>query len=145
MAENKETGKDLKEIATTMADSIAEAMNKHMPRKMSAGEYARKYGKKVRLTRTCYQNGYGIDNTRLTDEETELLNKLVRPGKYMDRKVEVIVRPEPDNTLEIRYSDKRVDQRIELSHYFRSFKELLTKLIAEQTLAQEEEKARRER
>lgn len=145
MAEVKESAASVADLTKMVADGIAEGMARHVPKKVTVGEYLKKHAKKEKLTRACYQNGRPVENELLTDEETRLLNGIHRPGRYLDRKVEVIIRPEPDNVLEIRYSDKRIDQRIELAHYFRSFKEMLEKITAEQKTANDEEKAREAR
>jgi hypothetical protein len=78
-------------------------------------------------------NGSEIPDWKVTDEDIALLNQL-KPGRYLDRKLEVIERNDNGGarTVEIRYSNKNVGQRMEMKNYGRNFTELLQNIVTEQ-------------
>lgn len=85
-----------------------------------------------KLNCTFVQNGGKVVASRLFDAEIALINKL-KPGRYLDRKVEVVERIENgEKEIELRYSNSSVEQRMEMKNVARSLEEMLTKIIAEQ-------------
>ena len=81
---------------------------------------------------SVYQNDRKINGDFLTNDEISLLNK-IKPGRYNDRKWEVIVRDEgQEKTLEMRYSNKSQDDKIDLAQKAPSLTAMLNLIIAEQ-------------
>lgn len=77
------------------------------------------------------QNGIELRDWHITDEDIDLLNQ-IKPGRYMDRKVEVVERNENGSrTVEIRYSNQSIGQRMEMKNYARNFTELLQNIVTE--------------
>lgn len=77
------------------------------------------------------QNGQRMIEDRLSEKEIELLNK-IRPGRYINRKVEVIERQSNGEvTVEIRYNNQTADQRSELKNEARNLTEMLQRIVDE--------------
>jgi hypothetical protein len=90
--------------------------------------------KRPQFTRDYYQNGKQLEAHVQFDKDIVMLNQL-KPGRYLDRKVEVIERYSENgeaNQLEIRYPSATPDDRFAMTKYFRSFTELLERILAEQ-------------
>lgn len=138
--------------AASTAEAVALALAKLNRRKVTAGEYDPKSSyhpskaKRKFLTRVCLDNGTPINEDTLFDREVELLNQITRPGRYINRRVEVvIVEAGPDNTfVDIRRRNKTPDQRNELRAVVRTLGELLEKVVDEQNKVLEEEDLWRE-
>lgn len=97
-------------------------------------------GEKPTLTRQCYQNGYRLQEEKLHPEEIEMINLVTRPGFYIERMVEVIIREDGSSeTLELRYKNKTPDQRSELKGEAKNFGIILKRILEEQAEADEEE------
>jgi hypothetical protein len=119
------------------ASALANAMQAVAgPKKVTFGEYVKRPSighplgpKGPKLTRECYHNGFRVEYATATDEQIELLNKIDRAGRYFDRKLEVVYR-EDDNTIDIRWACATADQRFAMTAYFRSFEEMLAKIVA---------------
>lgn len=134
---------DASQIAHVIAAGMAEAMRQYAPKKISIGQYdpknpfhPDKRTPKPQLTRHCFQNGTRMDPISMFDEEINLLNSIVRPGRYINRLVEVIIRDEGgDRTLELRYKNRTADQRFENVKQFRDLVEMLRKVVMEQAEA----------
>ena len=90
--------------------------------------------KMLKLTRDSFQNGFKLEEPRLFNTEIALLNRITRPGRYLDRTVEVVVRDEGrgSTSLDIRYPNKTIDQRMEQRGRWRTFTELLQLIVDEQ-------------
>ena len=87
--------------------------------------------RKRKLTRRCYQNGFGMDVKKLFDEEISLLNQL-EPGRYLNNMVTVNVVENGGNTdLHIQYKNKTPDDKLALSAEFRSLREMLKRCVEE--------------
>ena len=127
-----------KQIADGIAAGIAASSG---PKKKTIGQYTREHKRKVSLTRPVMDNGKLLIEDRLTDKEIVLLNQIRRSGRYLGRKIEVIVRSLGDDiadeSVEIRYSDRTPDQRLTNARLFRDFEELVNKIVIEQELAEE--------
>jgi hypothetical protein len=90
--------------------------------------------KRPTLSRQTLQNGYEVSEHFLTDEEIRLFNEL-KPGRYLNRKIEVIVRESENgsaDTVDLRYPNKTIDQRYDLKALASNLEDLLRKIIAEQ-------------
>lgn len=126
------------DVGLAVRDGIAEALKSIAPRKQPFGRYDPKspfHKSKAfpKLTRPCFQNGIQLFEQTLFDEEIELLNQVHRPGRYLGRKIDVIVRNEgSEESVEIRYKESTVDDRMELKSLFTSLRMLLTLIVAEQ-------------
>lgn len=135
-------------LGDKIAQGITEGLAALQPRKVSFGEYQRRHRKPVKLLRECFDNGLRISEDVLSVEEITLCNQITRSGRYIDRKVEVIVRnegrPIGDTVLEIRYSNKSADQRFENARLWRDFADMLKKILTEQEAAEVAENEEKE-
>ncbi len=78
-----------------------------------------------------FQNGYKVNPEFMTDEEIALANR-IKPGRYNDRKWEVIVREDGEaRSLEIRYPSKSQEDRFDLMLKAPSFVQMATQILAE--------------
>lgn len=123
------------QIASSVASGIAEAR----PQKQPYGQFVGKspfhadHRKVKKLTRPVYQNGTRLFAPKLHVEEIESFNKIVRPGRYINRLIEVILRQEgSDEVLELRYKNKTADDRMEHKSAYRDLREMLRLILAEQ-------------
>lgn len=134
-------------LAGLLGEAVAAGIAKHNPKKVTFGEYNRRrnLGRSI-LKRECFQNGYRINAENLSNEEIDLLNKLDRTGRYINRLVECVVKEEGANeTVELHYNDKSVDQRFANGRAWRDFGDLLRQIVEVQAVerAEEEEKIER--
>lgn len=131
-----------------LGKQIADGINAARPKKVTAGQYDprtpfhpnKKAAKKLR--RPVYQNGSRLHANRLFDREIDLLNKIVRSGRYINRLIEIQVRQDgPDEVVDIRYKNRTIDDRMEHKGAYRDLTDMLTQIVNEQdaALAQEGE------
>ena len=147
MAANSKTPQDIStdQLAEAVARGITAAQG---PKKLTPGQYAkreRERNPKPALKRPVYQNGYSVDvdSGAVTAEAITLMNRITTSGRYLGRRVEVIVRNDPnDKAVEIRYPNKSIDQRMENAQFFTSFTDLVRKIVAEQDDLKAKRKAR---
>jgi hypothetical protein len=87
--------------------------------------------KRPRLTRKYHENGGWMFEDRLSDEERLLLEK-IKPGVYNNGKwtVTQVMRGGIAN-INIGYSNKSMEQRMDLKNDARNLVEMLTKIIDE--------------
>lgn len=127
-------------LGEQIAQGIADGIAKLQPKKVSFGEYQKRHPR-PKLERESYDNGHRISPDVITVEEANLLNQITTSGRYIKRKVEVIVRnegrPLNEQVLEIRYSDKSPDQRMENKGLFKNFVDLLKQIVLEQEVNEE--------
>lgn len=109
---------DYDKLGAAIGDAVASGYAKTQRPKVTPGQYVKRpYSvfhtkgvgddKRVKLSREYYINGDLCRESRLSDEEIELLNRLTHAGRYIDRMVEVILRPNGvDDAVEIRFSNK---------------------------------------
>jgi len=128
------------------------------PRKVAMGQYDPKTPfhpnkkKASRLTRPVFQNNTRLAESQLFDREIDLLNQIVRSGRYINRLIEVVVTADgAEEIVYISYKNKTIDDRMEHKGAYRDLSDMLRQIVAEQNemLAQEgvvreERKARRE-
>ena len=88
------------------------------------------------LKKEVFINGLRAEPHSLTDQEINLMNRLSRSGRYLDRLVEVIVGADG---VEVRYNDKTNDQRNENAGKWRSTAEMLEQIVKVMDLENEEE------
>jgi hypothetical protein len=92
----------------------------------------RKAHQRPKLTCKFVQNGEPAHASKMFDAEIEAVNKL-KPGRYINRKVEVIERFDGgEREIEIRYSNATPQQRMENKNYWGNLTDLVTKILAEQ-------------
>lgn len=137
MADQRE--KQLDSIGERIADGIAEGMARLAPKRIKPGSslydpkspFRSKNG--PRLKGTVLDNGIALREESLYDREIELCNQITKPGRYINRLVEVLISDDAGTRVVLlRYSDKGVDQRMENKNYWRSLQELLEKIVKEQ-------------
>ena len=140
------------ELAKAIGDAVAAGLEKNNPKKVNYGTYLKRptaghplgmLGPK--LKRNYFQNGRQIVYDQVNDAGIELLNQITHSGRYLDRKVEVLVREVGggEQAVEIRYSNKEVDQRMDLKGLFRSFNDLIQQIVDAQKLEIAEDEERR--
>jgi hypothetical protein len=109
-------------MADRIAEGVAKGIAQSAPKKVSFARYDPKTSwqkdtpKKLmpKLKRPCFQNGQMMDDGKMTAEEINLMNGLDTPGRFIDRRVEVIIREDgTQKVVELRYSDT-VNQMMEL-------------------------------
>ncbi len=128
---------DIQELAQAIKTAVEETApikQVHISRYKAKTAFNPTGDKKNRpkLNCTLFQNGGRINPSKLFAREIELVNQ-VKPGRYLDRKVEIVERIENgEKSIDIRYSNSSVQQRMELKNVFRNLTELLEKVIAEQ-------------
>lgn len=132
-------------LADAITRGIVEATSQTGPiKQISRGAYkaitpwnptGAKDRSRVKFARAYWQNGALIQRWQVTDEQVQQLNQL-RPGRYLDRRVEVIERASDNNgdpaAVEIRYDNATAEQRFENKNVFLNFGDLLRKIVAEQ-------------
>lgn len=141
---------NMNDFAAAIGGAVASALESRdsKNKKVTFGEYQRRLNAtRVKLTREVYQNGYRLNAQDLNNEQIELLNRISRTGRYIDRKIEVILREDgADQIVEFRYNNKSADQRMELRGYIRNFTDMLTQVVEAQdkeNVEQEEREGRR--
>ena len=106
-----------------------------------------KRGRKIRPWTAVWQAGFRVSVKTLTDREIELLAKM-KPGRYIDGLVTVVVKPNPDGSeLFINYNNKTADQRMALGSRVgaKGFEGMLEMMLAEKTQQDKDIKAVRRR
>jgi hypothetical protein len=134
-------------IADRIADGITRGMEALRPKKVSPAEYAKRVSKRrpngnrgPKLKNDYYQNGYKIDTGVISDDEIKLLNQIHRPGRYIERRVEVVARYEgSEQYIDIRYPNGSIDQQLENKSHWRNFADLLRQIVTEQAELDEQE------
>lgn len=138
-------------LGESIGNAVAAGMAKHSRPKVSYGQYIQhlhsalhtdpKFPNGPELKREAWFNGARAEQHSLLDAEINLLNRVTRSGRYIDRLVEVSVGLD---AVEIRYNDKTNDQRNENAGKWRSITDLLTQVVAAMDAENEEEAAQRE-
>ncbi|MEQ1574450.1 MAG: hypothetical protein ABL993_09415 [Vicinamibacterales bacterium] len=127
--------------------ALAGAIQATAPRRqVTAGEYHPKSSfhplrsKTKKLKGVWFQNGFFLNEDILHDAEVDLLNRLHRPGRYIDRKVEVVLRETgADLEGDIRYQNNTPDVRLMNKDHWRNFQDMLEQIVTEQDLLDEED------
>lgn len=124
-------------LGRTIGNAVADGIARTQPRrKITFGEYDPKtYCHPNKATavypkRACFQNGFPCSNENTTDAEARLLNQITHSGRYLDRFVEVVVRDESgEETVDIRWPSRTIDQRLDAARHFRSFLDCLEQIV----------------
>jgi ASC-1-like (ASCH) protein len=143
------TAVDMGQLGAIIAQGIAQGIAANQgPKKVTFGQYDPRSpfhpNKKTaaKLTRVVFQNGRQADWDKTSDAEIRLLNKITRSGRYISRRVEVILRDDAgSDVLDIRYNNMTVDQRMENARHWHSFEDMLKKILMEQEIADENDAA----
>lgn len=135
------------ELAQMIANGVSAGIASLKPTKLSYGQYIARQPKKPTLACDCFQNGFQMHPSVLSEEEITLLNQITHSGRYLDRRVEVIVRQDGnDMSKELRYPNRTADQRMEMKSYFRSLTDMLQQIVtlqAQERAADEAKSGRR--
>jgi hypothetical protein len=124
----------MQQLGEVIGEAVARGISAtQAPRAIKFGEYLRRQPKKPELKRMVYQNGYMLTREPLSAEEITLLNKITHSGRYIERRVEVIVE-EGSGDLRINYNNKSIDQRLDNKEHWNGFVDLLRKVVAAQDL-----------
>jgi len=135
-------------LASEIGTAIALAMDKNNPKKVTYGQYLKRGTANhplglasPKFTRPYFQNGRLVPYAGVSDEVVTLLNSITHSGRYINRKVEVIVRENGGDgqSVEFRYKNGSIDERMDLKSEFRSFKEMVALIAAEQQAEREED------
>ncbi len=125
----------LADLGKIIADGIAAGIASTRPKKVSFGEYTRRQNEgRSKLKRPSTQNGQLCPEATLSNVEIDLLNRVRKPGRYFDRKVEVVFLEDSlgePTSIDFRYSNTK-DRANELRGYYTSFEDMLTKIVAVQ-------------
>lgn len=142
---------DAEALGRMIAQGIASGLKEIAPpRKVEFGEFNGKSpfdrkkdgtfyaaGEKPALNRPSFQNGVKFREEYLTAEEINLLNQITIPGRYIERKVEVVIFDEgSDQSIDLRYKNKTPDQRSELKSEAKDLVAICRRIIEEQTEAE---------
>lgn len=129
-----------------IADGIARGLASVSPKKVTFGRYDPKTPfhpvriQTPKLLRPSFQNGRMMNAEMLHDAEIKLLNQIHRPGRYLDRNIEVVISEDgSESVLDLRYRDKSVDDRFFMKGLFRNLQDLLEQIVKEQAVLDEEE------
>jgi len=98
-------------------------------------------GKKDRakLKRPTFLSGYPVNPMMHSEEEIRMLNE-IRPGRYNERKWEV-VRFSDDGSIDIRYPNRTIEQRMEMAMKAPTLTVLLGLIISERVRQDERKSA----
>lgn len=144
-------------LGETIAAGVARGMAVNAPRRrVTLGEYDPKTWaqpdkrKTHRLQRECYQNGGWMNPNSMTNKEIDGLNAITHSGRYINRLVEVVIRPNgAEDEVHLRYNNKTIAQRLDFKGHVQSLEHLLDQVNAaqvEERLEYEaDSEARRER
>lgn len=138
---------DLGQFGQVIGDAVARGMAANAPRrKVNFGEYDPKTyqqpdkTKTLKLNRDCFQNGAWMNPNSMFNEEIDLLNKITHSGRYINRMVEVILVPDGAvDQVHLRYANKTIAQRIELTKHFRDLADMLRQIVAAQEIERKED------
>lgn len=138
------------ELAKAIGDAVAAGLAANNPKKVTYGAFLKRPTANhplgllsPKLSRNYFQNGRLITYDTVNDAQVLLLNRITHSGRYLDRKVEVIVRDEggDSQSVELRYSNASIDQRMDLKSLFRNFTELVTQIVDAQDQERAEDEA----
>lgn len=125
-------------FAAMIGTGVQSALEAHRPSKVPFGRFDPKTpfhpekAKAPRFTRIYTQNGHDIAWETCHDEEVRMLNAITHSGRYLDRKVEVIVTSDgPDESVDVRWPCKTQDQRTAMATHphGRSFLTILQEVV----------------
>jgi hypothetical protein len=126
-------------MGTALADGLAKNAP---PRKIQIGEYIRIHKleqyREVKLTRDFWLCGVRCWPETLKDDDIRLINQIDRPGRYIDRLVEVSLRDfNGEELVSVSWNCKTVDQRAQLGG--RSLSQILKEIVEAQKAEDKED------
>lgn len=136
------------QLASAIGTAVAEAMAINNPKKVTYGAYLKRPTLNhplgllsPKLARQYFQNGRLISYDQVNDEQVLLLNRITHSGRYLDRRVEVVVRDEGGDgqSVDIRYKNVGIDDRMELKSLFRNFTDLVRQIVDAQDIERAED------
>jgi hypothetical protein len=136
---------DYERLGETIGSGLANAIRETAPRrKITAGEYAERERTRRNAPKLEFylvmQNDRMVNEDSLNAKEIALLNRINRSGRYINRKVEVLLDANVDGSaLRFRYKNGSPDDRFELRGEFRSFEDMLTQIVEAQAIENEDE------
>lgn len=89
---------------------------------------------RVSFTRPTFLHGIALNPLMHTEEEIQLFNKL-KPGRYLDRKVEV--QRGNDGSMNLKWEGKKIDQRIMFYSEYPTISLLLSAIIKDREVKEE--------
>lgn len=127
-------------IGAQIAAGIAEGLQATMPPKRVKPGDPRwdpktpfRSHKGPRLIGELYDNGFKCVEGQMTDAEITLANQITKPGRYVDRIVEVVISNDAGpKVVLLRYSNQTIDQRLALTSKWVTFEQLLSLIVKEQ-------------
>lgn len=128
---------DVERLGAAIGASIREGQ---APRRKTQGEFNRTKRTtfhpdpkvKLNLKRKWYQNGVVLDKQYLKDEEISLLNQIMRPGRYVEKRVLVTLIDQADASEgHITYSNTR-EPALELKGTAATLRDILLWIVTEQ-------------
>ncbi len=131
---------NMEDFGRIIGDAVAAGIAKNTPKKVTFGQFIARptklhpQGTKgPQLTRTCSMNGFTVDYNTTSDTDIDLLNRITHSGRYIDRKVEVIVNTDSaEETVMIRWACRTPDQRFEVGALAKDSTDLLQQIVAAQ-------------
>lgn len=137
-------------LGKVIGDAVATGMQKNTRPKVTIGQYLKTghssfhpKGPGPALLRRTFQNDAMCNPATLYDREVELLNRLTHSGRYIDRLVEVEIRPEgAEDVVYIRFNNRTPDQQIELKGHVKNFIDMLEQIVTAQEKEREEQEMR---
>ncbi len=140
---------NLADFGIVIGEAVAKGIAANTRRKVTFGEYdPRTFVQPdkrltLKLKRNCYQNSGMLQPSQLSNEEIGLLNRITHSGRYIDRIIEVIVNADSsEETVDIRYNNKTMEQRFEIKGRFKNFADMLKQIVDVQEMEDLEETER---
>ena len=126
--------------------AVGEGMKATTRPKMTFGECSqREAAKKHKLTVTAFQNDKQVSATQLTNAEIDLLNRVSRSGRYIERQVEVIFNDTSgERIVLLRYNDATADDRFRMRGDVRNFEDMMRQIVTAQDAENAEDEAQRD-
>lgn len=149
----EEVAAQLVPILAKLGDSIADAMDRHSPKKVPFGRYdpksvfhkSKDLAKMFKPGREYFSNGIRLVESNTFDQEVMLLNQVTHSGTYIDGRVIVNVQQNGDDeTINISWKCTTADIRSEMKDHFRNFAECLQIIVDEQAKERVEIEERQE-
>lgn len=133
------TGFTMEDFSRMLSEGIAAGIAKTQRNKVTFGQYDPRTSfhpvKKdaPKFTRKYFQNGVEISWDTTHDREVLLLNRITHAGRYLDRKVEVVlIEDGSDYMVDIRYNNRTTDDRSVLKGLARDLTDMLTQIVTAQ-------------
>jgi hypothetical protein len=93
---------------------------------------------RAKFVRETFQHGRWVNPMMVSEETIQLFNQL-KPGRYLNRKVEVI--RSQDGAINITWSNAKIEQRVEFYRNYPTIDHVLRAVIAERAEKERKKKA----